>query len=120
MTDSDRIYAIHANFCGVLANEKRLKILHLLGQEELSVGEIATALDLSPSNVSQHLRIMRNLGVVKADKRGAQVYYTVTSSKFVQGYTLIREGLAEIHLSTEEVLFPEDKGETTESAPKER
>ena len=108
MTDSDHIYEIHANFCSVLANEKRLRILHLLGQGEQPVGDIATALGLTPSNVSQHLRIMRNLGVVKTDKRGAQVYYSITSPKFSEGYMLIREGLAEIHLSAKEILFPED------------
>ena len=83
--------------------------MHMLGQGEHSVGEIASSLDNTPSNVSQHLRIMRNLGLVRANKKGTQVYYGITSKKFVEGYRLIREGLAEIHFSSTDLLFPEDR-----------
>lgn len=104
------IYAVHASFCGALANERRLRIMHLLGEGEHSVGEIAAALDLPPSSVSQHLRLMRNLGVVTFHKQGTQVYYALASQKFAEGYRLIREGLAEVHLSKALLLFPEDHG----------
>ncbi|MBW1784336.1 MAG: winged helix-turn-helix transcriptional regulator [Deltaproteobacteria bacterium] len=109
----DSIYEAHANFYSALGNEKRLHIVHLLGEGERSVGEIAEELGLSPSNVSQHLRIMRDLGLVRGRKNGTQVFYTITSRKFIDGYRLIREGLAEIHFSRSEVLFPEDREEHT-------
>jgi ArsR family transcriptional regulator len=103
------IYILHAEFCGALANDKRLKILHLIGEKECPVGEIAHQLDISPSNVSQHLRIMRGAGVVTSRKEGTQIYYSASSRKFVEGYRLIREGLAEVHSLKSNVLFPEDR-----------
>ena len=105
----DLIYSIHASFCGALANEKRLRILHLLGSGERAVHEIAEEVGITPSNASQHLRIMRNLGLVRVHKEGTQAYYRITSEKFSEGYRLIREGLAELHFAKSDVLFPEDQ-----------
>jgi len=105
----DIIYSIHAGFCGALSNEKRLQILHLLGGGPRSVGEIAAEIGITPSNASQHLRIMRSVGLVRVQKEGTQSYYSITSEKFSEGYRLIREGLAELHFSKSNVLFPEDQ-----------
>lgn len=107
----DIIYSIHASFCGALANEKRLHILHLLGGGERSVKVIAEEVGITSSNASQHLRIMRNLGIVRVHKEGTQAYYRLTSKKFSEGYRLIREGLAELHFSKSDVLFPEDQNQ---------
>jgi ArsR family transcriptional regulator len=104
------IYGLHAELCSALANDKRLRILHLLGEKECSVGEIAQRLKINPSNVSQHLRVMRAAGVLTTRKDGTQIFYSPTSMKFVEGYRLIREGLAEVHALKADVLFPEDKG----------
>jgi ArsR family transcriptional regulator len=110
MFDHDEvIYSIHASFCGALANEKRLRIFHLLGDGDRPVKEIAQTVGITPSNASQHLRIMRNLGIVRAHKEGTQSYYRLTSKKFSEGYRLIREGLAELHFAKADVLFPEDE-----------
>ncbi len=106
---ADIIYSIHAGFCGALSNEKRLRILHLLGAGPRSVGEIAAEIGITPSNASQHLRIMKNVGLVRVQKEGTQSYYRITSEKFTEGYRLIREGLAELHFSKSNVLFPEDQ-----------
>jgi ArsR family transcriptional regulator len=92
-----------------LANEKRLRILHFLGSGKRNVREIAEEVGITPSNASQHLRIMRNLDLVRVHKKGTQAYYRLTSKKFSEGYRLIREGLAELHFSKSDVLFPEDE-----------
>jgi ArsR family transcriptional regulator, arsenate/arsenite/antimonite-responsive transcriptional repressor len=64
---------------GALSSEPRLRILELLRGRALCVGALAARLDLSPSAVSQHLRILRNVGLVVADKRGQFVHYVVDS-----------------------------------------
>ena len=92
------------------ATNVALMLSSKLGQSPMQIaGEIAGELNLPPTNVSQHLRIMRNLGTVKARKYGTKVYYSISSKKFSEGYRLIREGLAELHFSKSEVLFPEDQ-----------
>jgi len=62
-----------------LANPKRLMILCQLLTEEKSVGELADAVGLSQSALSQHLAKMREAGLVNAVKRGQMVYYRLCS-----------------------------------------
>ena len=72
MTGVDCIAALKA-----LSEETRLRILRLLFKQELSVNEITDRLDVSQYNVSKHLRIMREAGLLKSEKRGKQRFYSV-------------------------------------------
>jgi len=60
-----------------LGEETRLRTLRLLFKETMSVNEIAERLDSTPYNVSKHLRIMREAGLLEMEKRGQQHVYTV-------------------------------------------
>jgi ArsR family transcriptional regulator, virulence genes transcriptional regulator len=62
-----------------LANPKRLLILCQLLSEEKPVGELAEAVGLSQSALSQHLAKMREAGLVEGEKRGQMVYYRLSS-----------------------------------------
>jgi len=53
----------------------RLRILNLLLTSELSVSELVEILTLSQSNVSHHLKILKNQGLIESYKSGAQKYY---------------------------------------------
>lgn len=75
------IFELHAEFCKMIASPKRLMIIELLAKKELSVGEIAQALDVPHSNVSQHLRVMRSRHIVAARKEGQTVYYRLTHAR---------------------------------------
>jgi ArsR family transcriptional regulator, virulence genes transcriptional regulator len=91
----DDIFKIHADFCACLANEKRLKIMWCLAEGEFSVSELARTLNIPVTNISQHLRVLRDKGAVRMRKDGQQVFYSVTNQKFIQGCSLIREGILE-------------------------
>lgn len=60
-----------------LGEETRLRILRLLFKEQLSVNEISERLKVSQYNVSKHLRIMREAGLLETEKRGKQRLYAV-------------------------------------------
>ena len=60
-----------------LGEETRLRILRLLFKEQLSVTEISERLDVSQYNVSKHLRIMREAGLLETEKEGQRRLYTV-------------------------------------------
>jgi len=62
-----------------LGEETRLRILRLLFKEPLSVNEISVRLKVSQYNVSKHLRIMREAGLLESAKQGKQRLYVVTS-----------------------------------------
>jgi len=60
-----------------LSEGTRLRILRLLFKEQLNVTGIAERLKVSQYNVSRHLRIMREAGLLETEKRGQQHLYTV-------------------------------------------
>ena len=60
-----------------IADENRLRILHLLNQEELCVCEIETILGMGQSNVSRHLNKLFSVGLIQREKKSQWVYYRV-------------------------------------------
>ena len=73
MTGLDCIAALKA-----LGEETRLRILRLLIKEPMSVNDIADRLKASQYNVSKHLRIMREAGLLEVEKQGKERFYGVT------------------------------------------
>lgn len=67
-----------ASYFGVLAEPTRLQLLNLLRQGECSVGELAQRCGLSSANVSRHLSLMAQHGLVGRQSRGTSVYYQIT------------------------------------------
>lgn len=95
-TEEDkRIFDLHARICRTLAHPKRLEILNLVRDGELSVSELAEGMGLSLANVSQHLAILRDKGVVMTRREGVNVYYRVADSRIIQACDLMREVLFE-------------------------
>ncbi len=84
------IFTLHAELCKVLANPKRLMIIALVSQQEMSVGEIAEAVDTSLATTSQHLRILRERQVVLSRKEGQTVFYRLADIRLIQACTTIR------------------------------
>ncbi|MCF8051304.1 MAG: metalloregulator ArsR/SmtB family transcription factor [Desulfobacterales bacterium] len=68
----------------VLADEKRFRILQLLMAGDLCVGALAAQLGVSTPAVSQHLKILREAGLVKGEKRGYWVHYMVDKKALSQ------------------------------------
>jgi ArsR family transcriptional regulator len=84
------IFEHHAEFCKMIASPKRLMIVELLANKEMSVSEIAKTLGIQHSNVSQHLRVMRSRHIVAARKDGQAVYYRLTNNRLPQVCAEIR------------------------------
>jgi DNA-binding transcriptional ArsR family regulator len=93
------MFDLHADLCNVLADPKRLRAMSFLGHGERSVSEIAEHLGVSLPNASQHLRVMRDRGVVRFRKEGKAVLYRLANPKFLEASRLIREALREQQLS---------------------
>jgi ArsR family transcriptional regulator len=94
MTDR-QLYELHASICHTLSNPKRLEIIDRLRNRELSVTELADALEISQANLSQHLAIMRQKGIVTTRREGLNVFYSLRNSKIVQACDLMRQVLLE-------------------------
>ncbi len=96
--EDKKIFELHASICRTLAHPKRLEILNLLRQRELSVSEMAEQVGVSLANVSQHLAVLRDKGVVVTRREGVHIYYQVSNPKIIQACDLMREVLFE-HLT---------------------
>lgn len=70
-------YAQLAELFGALADPTRAKIVHTLLQQELCTCDLAAVVGISESGVSQHLRILRGLRLVKYRRAGKLVYYSL-------------------------------------------
>jgi len=93
--DDVRTFELHADFCKILSSAKRLMIIELLAKKEMSVSEIAQALNLQHSNISQHLTVLRSRNVVESRKEGQTVYYRLTNAKLPKVCVEIRRILLE-------------------------
>jgi DNA-binding transcriptional ArsR family regulator len=93
MEDLDKaaIFRLHASFCKYLADANSLLIIDVLGKGELSVGDLAQQLKLSQSNVSKHLALMREHGVVIARRDGASIYYKLSDARISEAIRLLKD-----------------------------
>lgn len=95
MEDSKELYRMHADFCKFMANPKRIEILFLLGESERCVEEIAVEMNVRIPNISQHLAIMREKGIVASRRSGTKIYYHLDNPKSLQACILMREAMVE-------------------------
>ena len=74
-----------------ISHPLRLKILCFIGKEEICVQDIVEAVGTSHSNISQHLAILRDKGVLQTRKDANRVYYRVADARTLQLIVLMRE-----------------------------
>ena len=73
-----------------MSHPLRLKILCTLGDQEVSVQDIVDRVGTSQSNISQHLAILRDKGILSSRKDANRVYYRVVDSRTLQLIGMMR------------------------------
>lgn len=91
----DQISETHAELCKALGSAIRVEILNALRGGEKTVGELSAALRVRQPNVSQHLAVLRQRGVVTTRKEGANIYYGVSNPKITQACEPMKQVLVE-------------------------
>jgi len=74
-----------------IAHPLRLKILCVLGDQEISVQDIVEQVGTSQSNISQHLAILRDKGVLSTRKEANRVFYRIGDLRTLKLVSLMRE-----------------------------
>lgn len=87
MTDPDHL----ARILKVLSVGTRVRIIQLLKGRPLCVGSLAARLDVTQGAVSQHLRILRDAGLVAAEKRGYFVHYRLNGRALAKCRALLED-----------------------------
>ncbi|MGH7371074.1 MAG: ArsR/SmtB family transcription factor [Candidatus Methylomirabilales bacterium] len=78
----------------VMGDPTRARIVHALTNEELCVCDLAAVLGMSISAVSHHLRILRNLRLVKFRREGRMIYYSLDDQHVI---SIFRQGVQHVN-----------------------
>lgn len=80
----------YAAISRAMADAKRLCVLELLSSGERSVSELSREASCQVPNMSQHLAVLRSVGLVVSRREGSTVYYRLTDPRILEAYRLIK------------------------------
>jgi len=89
----NNIFVLHANICKTLANPKRLEIISLLGDGELTATQLTKKINISKANLSQHMSLLSEKGVVISRREGTNVFYKLSDDRITKACELMRQVL---------------------------
>ncbi len=91
----EELYRLQAEFCKGMAHPKRILVLNVLKEGEKSVNDLAEATGIPQANLSQHLSLLRQLGLLSTRREGASIYYSISDRRIVEACSLVREAIGE-------------------------
>ena len=86
---------LQADFCKGMAHPTRIRILKSLEAGEKTVNEIAGLVGITQANTSQHLALLRQLGLLSTRREGTSVYYSISDHRIVEACELVRSCIEE-------------------------
>ncbi len=89
----EQLYRLQADLCQVLADPTRLKLLSLIGERQRAVKELVEATGQRQAKISQHLGIMRQRGIVRAERVGTEIHYSLADARILEACRITREVL---------------------------
>ena len=91
---TQEVTALHAGICSALADPRRILILYALYEKPSNVRDLTEELGLSQPAASRHLNLLRERGLVSAQREGQSVVYTLTDPRIIRALDLLRAVLA--------------------------
>jgi DNA-binding transcriptional ArsR family regulator len=89
-TLTQEVNQLHAELCAALAEPRRIVLLYALAEQSRHVNDLATELGMTQSAASRHLKLLRERGLVRAIRRGANVEYRLADPRLIQALDLLR------------------------------
>ncbi len=90
----EEVTRLHAQVCSGLADPNRILIIYALAEGSRNVNDIARTLELPQPTVSRHLKVLRERGIVHAEREAQNVIYSLIDVRIVQALDLLRSILA--------------------------
>lgn len=88
------LFVRHAEICKTLSNPKRLEIINALRDDkELTASQLLELIDTSKANLSQHMAVLVQKGVVKSRREGINVFYKLADERITKACDIMREVL---------------------------
>lgn len=84
-----------ADMCAALGDVHRLLLVYAVADEPRNVSELVRRIGLSQPAISRHLRILRESGIVAAERRGRSIYYAPADDRIIPAMDMFRSILAD-------------------------
>ncbi|MFC2157372.1 ArsR/SmtB family transcription factor [Acidobacteriota bacterium] len=107
MEKSNEYFELHAEVCKTFGHPKRLKVIFSLMEKELTVTELARETEIDTSNLSQHLHILRDKGIVATRREGTKIFYSLAHPNIKKAVDLMSDFLVQSIKSSEKILSGE-------------
>jgi ArsR family transcriptional regulator len=88
------VHQLHSRMCEGLADPTRILILYALAETPRNVGELAEVLRAPQPTVSRHLKVLRERDMVRAERFGPAVRYSLTDPRIIEALDILRAVLA--------------------------
>ena len=92
----NEVLQLHAEICAGLADPSRIMILYELSSGPRNVSELCTNLDMPQPMTSRHLKVLRERGMVTAERQGTVIQYSLADRRLVEALDLLRAALRDI------------------------
>lgn len=89
-TLSTEVTQLHAELCSALADPRRILILYALSEAPHTVNDLAAYVNITQPAASRHLKILRERGLVRAERQGVNVEYHLIDSQLIEALDLLR------------------------------
>ena len=86
-----QIYRLQAELCQTLSDPTRLELLYLLGDTRKAVKELIGATGQRQAKISQHLALLRQRGIVRAERMGNEMHYSLVDARILEACHITRE-----------------------------
>lgn len=92
----NEVLQLHAEICAGLADPSRIMILYELSSGPHNVTELCSNLSMSQPMTSRHLKVLRERGMVTAERQGTVIQYSLADRRLVEALDLLRAALRDI------------------------
>ncbi|MDA4124986.1 MAG: metalloregulator ArsR/SmtB family transcription factor [Thaumarchaeota archaeon] len=91
----DELCRMQAEFCKGMSHPKRIQILNILKQGERSVTELVEMTGIPQANLSQHLSVLRQFGLLETKRSGSKISYSLADARIGEACNLVRKAIEE-------------------------
>jgi len=92
----NEVLQLHAEICAGLADPSRIMILYELSSGPRNVTELCTTLNMPQPMTSRHLKVLRERGMVTAERQGTVIQYSLADRRLIEALDLLRAALRDI------------------------
>lgn len=94
-TLKQEIIQFEADFCSALSDPTRIFILYALNEKPLNVTELTNELGIPQPTTSRHLKVLRERGLVYAERQGTVITYHLADPRVIQALDLLRSAMSD-------------------------